>query len=811
MGFQVGWRKQSLRATSLLCLLLAGAIVAAVATGIAIAQEASPEVSEAVGPDELLAEKTPPEQEAVPAAAPAETPGAAPVTLPSIGRPEIFSGSAPGPGIVLSGPGASNPARPHEGKAATEPVDIHYEGVELGQIIRSIGAQTGRNFLFDPQVAAIPVTLISHGPIDPEMLLPLLQSILVTYGFSMRETLEGNLIKIRPLAEDAEKAKIYKGPDAVPTGYEEFSTHVIPIRYAKAEELAQLLPRLASKDAKVDAYGPTNTLILSDNAHGIRNMLSFISEIDVEGSEIVMELFPLQYARAEVLATLIQDILLGTPTGGAPGAAAVPRPPTPTPVRPVRPGVPGQVQQTIIGAEEPELRMVFDERLNILIAMAPESIMKRVRELIEELDTPATYEMHNMHVYQLQNADAETVKEKLGAITGTTPRMAEGGRGGGPGAGISAEVQPFEKKVVIESYEPTNSLLIVASPQDYAVIKQLIAQLDVPQRQVHVEAVIMEVAIQDRFELAVELASLSAEDGFAVNNVVTLANILASGPLSAIGAEGSVLTAGILDGVMDIPVPTADGGFTIQTVPKIPLLLTALDSITDLDVLSQPLITTVDNEQAKITIGEEVPIVRGTSTSLDQAAVGRSIFSQVERRDVGIMMSVKPQISAGDYVALELEVEVSQPKQSEVGADPNIVGLTLQKSQVSNKIVIRDGSTGVVGGLISETTDHSVRKAPYLGDVPVLGWLFRRKTDRRMKRNLVILLTPYVIKEGVDADRIREYRVKEFASANVDVLFEKGYIKRIQRRHYMRTQYRPTAAKVGRVGEGGFERGSADN
>lgn len=722
-----------------------------------------------------------------------------PVLPESVSPP---SGSQPEAGGTEDG---GQPGRPNEGARATEPVDMHFEQVELGNIIKAIGAQTGRRFLFDPQIGTIPVTLISHEPMPPELLLPALQAILVTHGFSMRETLDGNLIKIRPIAEDAEKAELITGRGEPGDEYEEFSTHIVPIRYASAEDMATLLPRLGSKEAKVDAYGPTNTLIITDNAHGIRNMLEFIEEVDMPGSEMVMEIFSLEYARAEVLATQIQDVLIG-----ADGTTVEPgRPRAPRPVRPtVRPTVPGQAQQTIVESEESELRIVPDERLNMLVVMATEASMRSVRELINKLDTPTPYEANNMHVYELQNADAEELQGKLTSIL-------SGGGGqssqGGGNSQATTEVQALEKEVSIEWYEPTNSLLVVASPQDYRVIKELIAQLDVPQRQVHVEAIIMEVSIQDRFQLAVETASLSAEDGFAINNVVSLANILSGGPLATAGsADSPVLTTGVLDGTVDIPISDGSGGLTMQTIPKVPLLLTALDSVTDLNVLSQPLLTTVDNKEATITIGQEVPITTGTSSSLDQSAVGSSIYSQIERRDVGIIMNVTPQISEGDNVYLELEVEVSQPIQSDVGADPNLVGPTFSISNVTTPVVVRDGCTGVVGGLISETTDRSTRQTPYVGDLPVLGWLFRRKSDLRSKRNLVVLVTPHIIKEGTDSTRITDHRLEEFNRANMDAIFEKGFIKKLKMRHYMRTKYHPSDKKMEQLEEERFNRGTFD-
>ncbi len=735
----------------------------------------------------------------------------APPARPQPIRPSRVQPTQVRPGTTPAAPGAAaepNPYRPKEGAAATEPVSIDYEGVELQEIVKAIGAATGRNFLLDPQIGAIPVTLISHAPVPANMLLDVLQAVLVTHGFTMRDTLDGKLIKIRPIDEEGENAPLVVGSTESTARYDDFVTHIVPVRYASAEELARLLPRLGSRTATVDAYGPTNTLILSDNARGIENMLTFLAEIDVPGSEVVMETFTLDYARAEVVAEQIREVLMGDEGVAGDRAAAVARARAPQPVRPtVRTPVSAQAQQTIIGSEEPVLQIVAVDRLNMLIVRANESLMQQVRSLVDRLDVQTPIEANNLHVYPLLNADAESVAEKLNAVIGLTPRAASD-QGGGDAQAAITEVQPFEKKVLVEAYPETKSLLVVAAPQDYEVIKELIAQLDVARRQVHIEALIMEVNIQDRYQLGVELSSLSAEDGFALNNVISLANIMANGPLAGVGGSDSpVLTTGVLDGVVYLPVAGEDGALTLQAFPKIPLLLTALDSITDLDVLSQPLLTTVDNEEGKVTIGQEVPVTTGTQSSLNQSASNSSVYSRIERKDVGIKMTVQPQISEGDNIFLELEVEVSQPIQSSVGADPNIVGPTFSKSNIQTPLIVRDGSTAVVGGLISESIDRSTRQTPYFGDVPVVGWLFRRKNDQRSKRNLVVLVTPHVIKEGVDTDRITDYRLDEFGEANADVVFEQGFVERIRRRHETRTQHHPSGSRVERLRTNEFDRG----
>ncbi len=224
-----------------------------------------------------------------------------------------------------------------------------------------------------------------------------------------------------------------------------------------------------------------------------------------------------------------------------------------------------------------------------------------------------------------------------------------------------------------------------------------------------------------------------------------------------------------------------------------------MESLTALDVLSRPSLTTVDNEEAHILDGQEVPVISGSQRPLDSGGgsfASNSIFNQTQRRDVGIQLTVTPQISEGDYVFLDLEVSVERPIQSTVGLDPNLVGPTFSKSEITNKVVVRDGSTGVLGGLISESTDRSKRQTPLLGDVPGLGWLFRRKDDQRTKRNLVVLLTPHIMKEGIDYDRKTRAEIDYAARANADVLFEKGFIKKISTKHDMRKNYRPTEAAI---------------
>lgn len=674
-----------------------------------------------------------------------------------------------------------NPARPQTGEFAGAPISIDFDDVSLLDVIAAIGLQTGRNFEVDPAVGNQKVTILSSHPIPADLALDLLESILATKNFVIVETLDGNLLKVVPrnAAQNNEKLTIYRGEVPPLDGFDNYSIHVVNVQYTDAGEVAEVLKNVGSVGANIIVYQQTNTLIISDTSDGLRNMFTLLEVLDVPGYNTTVEIFTLEYTRAEALAQQVQEVLMGDGDGSGQGRPAVPQ--RPTAVRQARAtALPGRATTTVVGQQEEVLRMVPDERLNALIVVATESLMVQVRFLIEELDTPTPYDANNMHYVELQNADAESVAAALDSITSSAPRQAA--QSGGAPAG---EVQPFEKKVSVTSYEETNALIILASPQDFQLLKQMIDRLDVPRRQVNIEAIIMQVTISDALTLTVEAALLDKEHLFGVSNVVNLANVITQGPLALTGAGG---TLGIIDGTVDLTDPLT--GNTI-TVNNIPFLFRALESMTDMEVLSQPNLLTVDNSEARITVGQEIPIITGQSDINPQS--GFQSRNNIQRRDVGVMLQVTPQISEGDYVTIQVEVEVSAATPSLVGIDPNETGATINQSLLTSEVVIRDGQTGIIGGLIQEGRDREVSQVPLLGDLPLIGFLFRSKGTRRNKQNLVVLLTPHIVKRGQDLKRVTDFRMREFYQEKLDIIFsEDGYIKTIKNKHRQRNKHKPT-------------------
>lgn len=779
-------------------------------------EEAMP-VQEPEPPAETF-EPEPPAEEIMPAQpAPPVRPKVLP-TRPPV-RPAVRTATPPPPRPV------ARPARPEgtgtppekNGATASEPIMFDFDRAPLTEVIQVISRLTGRNFDVDPNIGGTEVTIITHDKIPPSMAYEVLESILTSRGFGLVETLDGHLVKVlaTPQVNGSEKNPLVKGAEPPKEGYDNFATHIVTVKYADAAELITALKVLGSQNARIDAYVPTNTLIITDSADGLRRMFQFLTEIDVAGFDTVMEIFTLEYTRAEVLAGQLEQVLLDS---GAPGAAANAQ--ISSRVRPTRPTVatrgqvPGAATAQVIGSREETLRMVPDERLNALIVVASEGMMERLRDLVVRLDTPTPYEANNLHIYELLNADAELVEQAIQPLVGTAPRK-QGGTGGpspggavassGGGGGGAGEIQPFEQKVQITRYDQTNSLLIVASPQDYKLLEAFIARLDVPQRQVAVDAVVMDVTLEDNFGLTVDLASLGGEDGFAVTNTANILQVagtaqqLANPGALALGVLGLGETGGVTTGIFsDLDVDLGNGQ-SIK-VPFVPLLLKATEKLTDVEVLSEPSLVTVDNEEASILVGQEVPFITSTSRpNTDQSGVSQgysSGFTRVQREEVGIKLKVTPQISEGDNVLLEISLEVSDTDAQQIGT-VDIIGPTTNKSLIENKVLVRNGYTAVIAGLIRNSAKRENTQTPILGDLPVLGWLFRSKSDAREKRNMVVLVTPHIIKEGIDYERITQFKMNEYHESNLEELLQsKNVFRKVKRKEELRRQYRPTFNKA---------------
>ena len=310
----------------------------------------------------------------------------------------------------------------------------------------------------------------------------------------------------------------------------------------------------------------------------------------------------------------------------------------------------------------------------------------------------------------------------------------------------------FESGVLVTPDKATNALVITASPQDYETLKDVISQLDIRRRQVYVEAAIMEISLDKQRELGIEFRSVEKLD----NNRVTSFGGTNFGGMGAAttGVEGFANILGLAVGIIK-------GTFTFRGIEylNIGALVRALQSETDVNILSTPNILTMDNQKAEIMVGENVPFITGKS----QGAGGVTLTT-IERKDIGITLRLTPQISSDDHVSLEIYQEISALAEA-AGFDPNVVGPITTKRAASTTVIVKNAQTVAIAGLIRDNKSTIEHKVPLLGDIPLLGWLFKFQTKKAEKTNLMIFLTPHIIKESEDADAIlkeKKEKMEEF-------------------------------------------------
>jgi general secretion pathway protein D len=362
--------------------------------------------------------------------------------------------------------------------------------------------------------------------------------------------------------------------------------------------------------------------------------------------------------------------------------------------------------------------------------------IKKIESLLRALDVAAPEGKGKINVYYLKHANAEDTAKVMSALLARLPAAPGGAQQpGGPSTIL-------EGLVTITADKATNSLIIIGSPIDYETIKDVIQKLDIRRRQVYVEAAIIEMSLAKQRELGFEFQAMNpinqnSVTAFGGTNFGNIGNVVANGPAGLANLNG--LTVGAVKGT-----------FTFKGTEflNIGALLHALQTDGDVNVLSTPNILTTDNQKAEIMVGENIPFVTGQSQST--ATGGGAILTSIERKDVGITLKLTPQITSDDNVKLEIYQEISAVTET-AGLNPNIVGPSTSKRSASTTVVVKDRETMVIGGLIRDNVTSSTMKVPLLGDIPILGWLFKFKTTKVEKTNLMIFITPYVIKNETEA------------------------------------------------------------
>ena len=625
---------------------------------------------------------------------------------------------------------------------------LDFRNAELTAVIDLIAKHTGKNFIYDDRVRGR-VTIISPEPMTPEQAWAVFESVLHVKGFTTVETPSGAL-KVIPL-RDAKETNVETSRSArLPANRDTFITRLIPLAYIDAESIVNTLKPLVSKDAAMTAYAPTNMVILTESSANIRRLIKILESLDIETYREELAVLKIEYADAATLADQISQIF-----GERIATTSSTQTRRTTPSRRAGRTSPSAAAPIPAG-QRGTVRIITDERTNSLIVLAPKTQLEEVRRLVRKLDIEVSGG-GRIHVYYLQHADAEELAQTLSAMISGRPATPAGGAAAGGGASaLRTAVAGLSQGLSVTADPATNALLIQASKEGYNALSAVIAKLDIPRPQVLIEALFMEVDVTDSESLGfsglVRIVSGDTEFAFALGADAAAAALL--GPLAP-GIDMLPMISSIIPGV-----PFLGGFGREKSDSTIKAIIRAAAGNANTNIISAPHILTSDNEEAEIRIGDNIPIV---TSRVDAATGGAGLSTSVniERLDIGVTLRVTPQITEGNMIRLDIFQEITAINLALsliTNASAESTGVALSNRRVENTVVVGDGDTVVIGGLISDQYDDTIDKVPFLGDIPILGWMFKSTSRTLTKKNLLIFLTPHIVRSQQDliAETIRK-------------------------------------------------------
>ena len=603
-------------------------------------------------------------------------------------------------------------------------VTLNFVNADIEGVVKAVGEITGKNFLIDPRVRGT-VNIISAKPMPRSLVYEVFLSALRLQGFAAIE--DRGVVKILPEAD----AKLHRTPtfgpqDAAPPGADQIQTRVFALTYESAAQLLPTLRPLISPNNTITSVPNSNTLVITDYASNLKRIERIIQAVDQpSGTEPVM--IQLNYASALDVAQTVSRLL-------ADGS-------------PVQPGAdPGQ-----------RTTVVADARSNSLLARASDpSRLVRIRQLVAMLDTP-TSAAGNIHVIYLKNAEAVRIAETLrGIYSGEAAQQRPQAALAPPVPVVGGAQVPLQRAQqgpsastpgIIQADAATNSIIITAPDAIYNNLRAVVERLDVRRLQVYVEALIAEVTASKAAEFGIQFQDLS---GAAKSTASTIGgtNFGTSGQ-NIIGVAQNPTSAG-----QGLNIGVAKGTVTIggTQILNLGILVRALETDNNANILSTPTLLTLDNEEARIVIGQNVPFITG-QYAVSGAATTPTPFQTIERKDVGLTLRIRPQISEGGLVRLQIFQEVSS-----IAESGGVAGVITNKRSVESTVLINDGQIIVIGGLIQDSVSDGVSKVPGLGDLPLIGGLFRYNTRSRTKTNLMVFLRPTVLREVEGSEALTSSR-----------------------------------------------------
>lgn len=581
------------------------------------------------------------------------------------------------------------PAAPAQQGAQITP---NYKDADLGQVIEAVSQVTGKSFIVDPRVRA-QVTMLSTSPMSPEAFYEAFLAILQVHGFVAVPS--GSVIKILP---DATSRQMPANdlPDRVSSTSDEIVTQVVQVRNVSAAQLVPILRPMMPQSAHLAAYPSANMLIISDRASNVSRMMRIVARIDRTGDGD-FEMIRLEHASAGEIVRVINALNAAQGADAAAGA-----------------------------------RVVADERTNSVLISGETSQRLRFRTLITHLDTPLEAG-GDTQVRYLRYADAEKLATKL-------KEQSAAGAAAQPGTQTAAG--GVDKSVTIWAEPETNALVITAPPKTMRSLMSVVDRLDIRRAQVIIEAMLVEVSRDATRDLGVNWIIDGSGDNFLVG--------LFHQNIAGVGL------ADIIRGVDDPSTLTAaPGGLTVgggrnePTGTNFAAILRALASDGDTNVVSMPSVITLDNEEAQIKVAQEVPFLTGQFTNTGSTAGAVNPFQTIERKEVGNILKITPQITDEDTILLKIEQESSGI--AAAASQVSTTDLVTNKRTISTRVLVDDGGMIVLGGLIEDRLIEGEQRVPGLGRIPILGNLFRVRNTQKTKTNLMVFIRPRVLRTAEQA------------------------------------------------------------
>jgi general secretion pathway protein D len=653
--------------------------------------------------------------------------------LPTVARaapPTVAPPAAPAPAPASTSEPLTASFQ-HKPKAPTDKVDLQLEDADLGELVRVIGELTGKRFVIaSPKLAKTKASVYAPQKVTVAEAYQAFLAVLTANGLTVVP--QAGFLKIVESQDIARQLTPIERGDSVPAE-ERYVTRIHRLAHLSAEEVTTgVLSKLATKDASIVPYVPGNLLIITETGANLRRMLEVLDAIDAASEEDKLYLQPLHYLPAAQVEKQLTEIL------DLKKKADV------TPAGPLHVG-----------------RIVAVERPNSLVIVATRGSYERILRVLEQIDVAPNNEAQ-VRVVMLQHADAKKIVGPINEAIGG-PSGGAGGAARGATGSPSAPAAVLEASAKVSADETTNSLIVTATPRDYVPIKAVIDALDRPKRQVFIEAVVLDVSAEHGLDLGVSWHGGNAsQSAFGPGNQTTYGGFR---PLTSAGTPSSSELQAFALGVRGPDIPFLAGVPGLSTIPSFGALLSAVATSKAADILSTPHIIASDNTPAEIKVQLNTslqPNAPQTSILPTTGGTVPNVGSTVANnyRPIGPRIKVTPHLNDSDEVRLDVDEMISDVQSAPDKGDTYGTVSYLERTATTT-LTVKDGETIVIGGLVRSRLTRSETKVPLLGDIPLLGMLFRTRKDAMEKSNLILILTPHIIRDSTDLRRIFERKMQE--------------------------------------------------